>query len=82
MDVTTLSTKGQIVIPEKLRKGFGPGSAFSVWRLEGMIVLKPVEGLNADEKKELRELERIWKEVDKGAEEYSENDFFSAMRQW
>ncbi len=83
MEVTKLSTKGQIVLPEKLRRGYSVGSAFVVSKVKGMIVLKPIRGLSEREQKELRELKRIWDEIDKGkADKYSENEFFNAMEKW
>lgn len=83
MEVATLSTKGQIVIPKKLRKGFRTGKAFVVSKFGEMIVLKPVHDLTDAEKAELKELGRIWDEIDKGkADTYSEKEFFSAMKRW
>ncbi len=83
MEVTTLSTKGQVVIPEKFRRGFEIGSSFLVTRLDEMIVLKPIQGLTETEKLELKELKAIWKEIDSGkADSYSEKEFFFAMKQW
>ncbi|MFH1590288.1 MAG: AbrB/MazE/SpoVT family DNA-binding domain-containing protein [archaeon] len=83
MDVTTLSTKGQIVIPEKMRRGYEPGSAFSVSKVEDLIILKPVKGLSVKERQEMKEINRIWDDIDKGnAEAYDEKEFFSAMKKW
>jgi len=83
MEVTRLSTKGQIVIPEKLRKGYETGSAFVVSKFKEMIILKPVHGLTEEEKKEMKELSSIWDEIDNGdADAYSEKEFFSAMKKW
>jgi len=83
MEVTTLSTKGQVVIPEKMRKSYKVGSAFVVSKIKEMIVLKPITGLTEKEKKELKELNTVWREIDSGkADVYSERDFFNAMKQW
>ncbi len=83
MEVTTLSTKGQVVIPEKLRKDYKIGSAFLVSKVDEMIILKPITGLTDKEKKELKELKRVWKEIDSGtACAYREKEFFEAMEQW
>ena len=83
MEITTLSTKGQIVIPEKLRRNYKTGSAFVVSKINEMIVLKPVSGLTEEEKEELKELKAIWKDIDSGnADKYSEKEFFDAMKQW
>ena len=66
MDVTKLSTKGQIVIPEEVRKDIDVGTAFIVTKKDDLIILKKIEGLTKDEEKELEELNKIWKEVDEG----------------
>lgn len=83
MEVTTLSTKGQVVIPESLRRGFEIGSSFVVSKVNELIVLKPIKGLTEEEKNELKELNLIWTEIDKGkVDKYSEKEFFKAMKQW
>jgi len=83
MEVTTLSTKGQVVIPERLRRGYDIGSSFIVSKVNEMIVLKPIEGLTEEEKNELKELKSIWNEIDSGkADKYSEKEFFKAIKQW
>jgi bifunctional DNA-binding transcriptional regulator/antitoxin component of YhaV-PrlF toxin-antitoxin module len=83
MEVTKLSTKGQIVIPEKLRRGYETGASFVVSKVNEMLILKPVTGLSDNEKKELKELNTIWNEIDSGkADKYSEKEFFEAMEKW
>ena len=51
MEITKLSTKGQIVIPENFRKNFEVGSSFVVSKINEMIVLKPIKGLTKKEEK-------------------------------
>lgn len=83
MNITTLSTKGQIVIPERLRRDYEVGASFVVSKVDEMIVLKPIQGLTDAEKSELQELKNIWSEIDSGkADSYSEKEFFKAMKQW
>lgn len=83
MDVTKLSTKGQVVIPEKLRRHYKAGSAFVVSKIDELLVLKPIKGLTKKEKEEVKELKSIWKEIDSGkADVYSEKEFFTAMKKW
>ncbi len=83
MDVATLSTKGQIVIPEKLRRGYETGKSFVVSKVGDLLVLKPINGLTEAEKREIKELKKIWNEIDAGkADVYSEKEFFKAMKQW
>lgn len=83
MEITKLSTKGQVVIPESLRKDIGFGTAFIVSKQNDLIILKKVEGLTKSEMKEMKELDKIWKEIDSGkCESYTEKDFFKKMKEW
>jgi bifunctional DNA-binding transcriptional regulator/antitoxin component of YhaV-PrlF toxin-antitoxin module len=80
MDVTRLSTKGQIIIPKAHRSGYGPGSAFVVSRIGDLIVLKPITGLNETELGELEAVDRAWDEIESGkGSAYSEEAFFERL---
>ncbi len=83
MEITKLSTKGQIVIPENLRKGLQTGTPFIVSKQEGLIVLKEVKDLTKQEMKEMKELDKIWKDIESGkCESYTEEKFFKKMKEW
>lgn len=83
MEITKLSTKGQVVIPEKLRNDLSEGTAFIVTRQRNMIILKKVEGLTKEEIEEMKELDKIWEEIDNGeCESYSVEEFFKKMKEW
>ena len=66
MEITKLSTKGQIVIPESMRKNLEVGSAFRVMKKGNLIILKGIEGFSKEEVKEMEELDKIWKDIDSG----------------
>ena len=83
MEITKLSTKGQVVIPEGVRKGIEVGTPFTVTKKDDLIILKKVKGLTEKEKKEMVELNKIWKDIDAGkCETYSEKEFFKKMKEW
>ena len=83
MDVTKLSTKGQVVIPEEVRKDIEVGTAFTVTKKDDLIILKKIEGLNDEEKKELEELNKIWKEIDEGKGiTFTKEEFLKEMDAW
>lgn len=83
MEITKLSSKGQIVIPESLRKGFEDGTAFNVVKQNNLIILKPIKGLTKEEIKEMKDLDKIWKEIDDGkCKTYSEEEFFKKLKEW
>jgi len=83
MEITKLSTKGQIVIPEEIRKDIKSGTAFIVSRQNDLIVLKKVEGLTKQEIKEMKELDKIWKDIDSGkGTTTSVEEFLKEMKTW
>ena len=83
MEITKLSTKGQIVIPEKIRKDIEVGTPFTVTRKDDLIILKSVKGLTEKEQKELEELNEIWKDIDAGkGVTLSEEEFLKEMKTW
>lgn len=83
MKITKLSTKGQIVIPEGLRKGIEVGTSFIVTRQDNLIILKKINGLTEQEKQEMKELDAIWNNIDEGnCESYSEKEFFDNFKKW
>ncbi len=83
MELTKLSTKGQIVIPETLRNGMEVGTNFIVTKQNDLIILKKIEGLTEQEKQEMKELGLIWKDIDKGnCESYTEKEFFDNFSKW
>jgi len=83
MEITKLSTKGQIVIPESIRTGMEIGTPFIVTRRDKLIILKEINGLTKEEIEEMKELDKIWKEIDKGkCESYTEEEFFRKMKEW
>lgn len=83
MEITKLSTKGQIVIPESIRKDIVVGTPFTITKKGDIIVLKKVEGLTKEEMEEMKELNNIWKEIDSGkCESYTTEEFFKKMKEW
>ena len=45
MDITKISSKGQIVIPQKIRKelGINEGSVVAIEKMKDMIVMKKID---------------------------------------
>ncbi len=83
MQITKLSTKGQIVIPEEIRDKIKVVTPFVVTREGDLIILKKVEGLTKEEMKEMKELDKIWKDIDEGkGVALSEKEFFKEMDTW
>jgi len=83
MEITKLSTKGQIVIPEEIRKNIDEGAAFIVTKKDNLIILKKIEGFTEEEIEEMKELNKIWEEIDSGeCESYTEKEFFEQLKKW
>ena len=83
MEVTKISTKGQIVIPESIRENIEVGTAFTVTKTNKMIILKEIEGLTKKEMKEMKELDKIWKDIDEGkGTTLNAEEFLKEIKSW
>lgn len=83
MEITKLSTKGQVVIPETIRRDLEVGTAFQVTRKRELIILKPLQGLTPEEEEEMKELEAIWKDIDEGrGVTMTVEEFLNEMKSW
>ncbi len=83
IDITKLSSKGQIVIPAEMRKGFTAGEKLIIFRDQDRIILKKASKMDEQMKEDLefaRRTEKAWKEVDKGNyKEYSVEEFLQRL---
>ena len=86
MEFTKASSKGQIVIPTRIRKRFDirEGSVFAVAAEKDMIVLKKVEsGLTPGDLKTLKLVEEAWKDIANGRYKVREKEaFFKELKEW
>jgi bifunctional DNA-binding transcriptional regulator/antitoxin component of YhaV-PrlF toxin-antitoxin module len=83
MEITKLSSKGQVVIPEVFRKGFSEGTAFNVVKKNDLIVLKPISSLSSEEVNELKGLDKVWKKIDSGnCTKMKFDDFMDEIKKW
>jgi len=60
IDITKLTSKGQVVIPQEIREGkkLKPGERFLVYDIEDSIVLKRISNLEGT--KNIKEFEKIF----------------------
>jgi len=83
---TKASSKGQIVIPTRIRKKLGirEGSVLAIAVEKGMIVLKKVEsGLSAEDLRTLKLVEEAWKDIESGKYKVRDKDaFFKELKSW
>ncbi len=87
-ELTRISSKGQVVIPSRLRKRLGieAGSVFAILtpRKGDFVVLKRVdsESLQAD-LKIFQEVERAWEEIERGeARRTGRKRFLEELETW
>lgn len=83
---TTVSSKGQIVIPNKVRKKLDikDGNVFAITEKKGLIVLKKVnQKLSQDDIKTLKSIHEAWQEIEncKGGKATA-SKFFTEFARW
>ena len=85
-EFTRASSKGQVVIPRKIREKFGleEGSVLAVTTDKDMIVLKKVNStLNESDLKTLKLVEEAWKDIEKGRYKVKpKEEFLEELKNW
>ena len=85
-EFTKTSSKGQIVIPSKIRKklNIGSGSLLAVTAQDDLIILKKVSSnISSKDMMTLKLIEEAWEDIDKGKYKVrSKDDFFKEFREW
>lgn len=81
-----MSSKGQIVIPQELRKGIKEGEEFIVIRDDDRIILKNTKDFDKNLKEDLefaKRTEEAWQSYERG--EFIKmdfDDFIKEMKKW
>jgi AbrB family looped-hinge helix DNA binding protein len=81
IDITKMSSKGQVVIPREMRKDIKEGDKLIVIQNGEQLILKKASNLDENMKEDLefaRRTEEAWKRYDKG--EFIEMDFDDLIR--
>jgi AbrB family looped-hinge helix DNA binding protein len=85
-EITRTSSKGQIVIPTKMRKKLSikKGSLFYITSKNGLIILKRLAaGISKADLKTLRNVEEAWKDIENGNYKiYSKDSFSKELAKW
>ena len=83
IDVTRLSSKGQIVIPTSMRKGLKNGEKFMIIKDKDRFIIKKASEMDEQLKEDIefaRRTEEAWKEYDKGNfKKYSVTEFLKRL---
>jgi len=87
-DITRVSSKGQVVIPARVRARLRikPGGLFAIMTRprSGVLVLKKIDSKSLQVDLELfREVEKAWKEIERGkSRKASKRRFVEELRTW
>ncbi len=85
VDITRMSSKGQIVIPHEMRKEFHDGEKFVVIKAGKQIILKAIADFDENIEEELefaRRTEEAWKSYDRGEfRSIPVNDFLKELEE-
>ena len=86
MQFTKASSKGQVVIPTRIRKRLGikEGSVFAVAADRDVIILKKVDSdLSDADLKSMKLVEEAWKDIEGGRYGVlSKEAFFKELKEW
>jgi len=86
LEITTMSSKGQIVIPKEMREDFEEGEKFVVMKNGDQIILKSVKNFDKNIKEDLefaRRTEEALKRYEKGEfKRMNFDDFMKEAKKW
>jgi AbrB family looped-hinge helix DNA binding protein len=86
IEVTKMSSKGQIVIPQEMRVGLSKGDKFVIIKSGKELIIKPVKHIKGDFLEDLEFAKRTLKAFDdykKGkCRELSKEDFLKELEKW
>ena len=84
--LTTMSSKGQVVIPIEMREDIPQGEPLVLIKNKGQIIMKKSSELNKNFKDDLafaKRTEEAWKRYEMGEfKEMSFDDFIEEMKRW
>jgi len=84
IDITKMSSKGQIVIPQELRQDFNEGDKLIVIRNDDQIILKKADKFDKQIEEDIivaKRVEAAWKEIEQGKyKRMSSEDFLKEIR--
>ena len=84
IDMTKMSSKGQVVIPQELREDFNEGDKIVVIRNNDQIILKKANKFDKQVEEDIivaKRVEESWKEIEQGKfKRMSSEDFLKEIR--
>lgn len=86
IELTRVSSKGQVVIPFDIRKRMGlrDGEKLTIFTKDNLIVLKKIDdAMTEDDIKTFNEIKEAWEEIDSGkAKTMNHEDFLKEISKW
>ena len=84
MKITKLSSKGQVVIPQAIRKDLKKGTPLLVTKMDDFIILKKIPGISKEEMKTLKGIEKAWRDIEAGRGKRfdSVEKFLEELKKW
>lgn len=86
IDITRLSSKGQVVIPLEMRKKFKKGEKLVIIQSDSQLILKKAKDFDKSLREDLefaKRTEQAWKKYSEGKmKEMSFDDFLKEMKKW
>ena len=86
ISITTMSSKGQIVIPQDMREDIAEGDKMVIIKNDGQLILKKMDDFDKNLKEDLefaKRTEEAWKRYDKGEfVSMDSKEFLKALKKW
>ena len=86
INITKMSSKGQIVIPAEIRKHFSKGEKFIIMKEGNLIILKSTRNMDKNFEEDLefaKRTEEAFKRYEKGEfTEVSDEKFLEMLEEW
>jgi len=86
INITKISSKGQIVIPSEMRKNLKEGEEFIIVKDEDRFILKKAEKITDEMREDLKfakRTEEAWNEIESGkCTSYSKEEFLKELKKW
>lgn len=84
--ITKMSSKGQVVIPTEMRKGFQEGDKLLLIQTDDQLIMKKASKLDKTLKEDLdfaKRTEEAWKRIEEGKGiKMDFDDFLEEMKKW
>jgi AbrB family looped-hinge helix DNA binding protein len=86
INITKMSSKGQVVIPQDMREGLSEGEKLVIIKNGQQLILKKMDDFDKNLEEDLefaKKTEEAWKEIDSGKGIGMEfDDFIKEMKKW